>query len=700
MADSIFINWEQELNKIKTDYGKAMEEIRNLKRELYNLNYGTANKPKGRVIHDDHRLILSAPEIIIGNVNLAGILNPETNSTIIIRGNQVAVEGAGSTGSVKTRAPIIEQKAENPGIDGTEHKIEDLSSITSQACSVTIDSSNVDAEGAFLDPTPAGRGCVSVSSEDKINLSAQKSRRELKTKWEAKKDALGNVVNNEKTQLVERISSFQHKREEIEQLLGEREKIDREEYALRTDYHDLDELNLQIDEKSQEIVNFFFSCVDLGNQLIENQRQMGYFAKKANINVDNKEPTQTAITLSSESLVLNSYDGDEKPCTNKEAGVKISANVVKVDGPIDANGSLEQDSRFVVNTKKVELTTTGKKAVQKDADGTLVSGQFPAEGEVVINSKVINMQSVNTVVKDKKFQETGLAGEGKIIIRAKQIDLSNLNSSDVKVKDDGSIESASYKPEGKINILSGDMTISSMETKFSGDKAEDTNLDANSLIKIRSHKLMFDSTNKDGKLQGIALINAKTIALQANDADPQTGKFKEISSGSKISMYAADIDTFGKQRARFFSNQNVELSGKNALVAGTDTAEIKQTDSNLLTLSGGNAELSGSKNTLKGETTIKVLKSPSITVDNLTANKAIKAPNLSDGIMVDTKDTSTSSSKLKVNEEKGDDLGKDLVNDAGKATQMNQTSANDRLLNQPIDLASDEGLKKDKSEEV
>ena len=51
-------------------------------------------------------------------------------------------------------------------------------------------------------------------------------------------------------------------------------------------------------------------------------------------------------------------------------------------------------------------------------------------------------------------------------------------------------------------------------------------------------------------------------------------------------------------------------------------------------------------------------------------------------------------------EEKGDDLGKDLVNDAGKATQMNQTSANDRLLNQPIDLASDEGLKKDKSEEV
>ena len=82
-----------------------------------------------------------------------------------------------------------------------------------------------------------------------------------------------------------------------------------------------------------------------------------------------------------------------------------------------------------------------------------------------------------------------------------------------------------------------------------------------------------------------------------------------------------------------------------------ETAELKQGDKNFISLTGDNADISGSKVTVKGDTTINVLTSPNVTVDNLEAKSCIKAPNISDGMAVGGKDTSAGSGKLKVEEQ-------------------------------------------------
>jgi len=120
-----------------------------------------------------------------------------------------------------------------------------------------------------------------------------------------------------------------------------------------------------------------------------------------------------------------------------------------------------------------------------------------------------------------------------------------------------------------------------------------------------------------------------------------------------VEILGKETLTYGSEKAVLYSEkQTFAIGQEEASLHSGKLAEITQ-DGNVVRLEGGKVDISGSKNTLFGETTVNVLKSPSITVDNLTASKAIKAPNITDGVMVDTKNTSTSSAKSKAAESKG-----------------------------------------------
>ena len=140
MADSIFKKWDDKIDSLATaDFKKGvLEAIHKLKEEIYDLKVDRYNHQQGRIIQDDNRIVLSAPEIIIGDVNLGGILNPKGGSKVIIRSNDVNLEGVGNAGQLNLRAPIIRQTGENPGVDGNEHVVSSLCQIVSQAGSITI----------------------------------------------------------------------------------------------------------------------------------------------------------------------------------------------------------------------------------------------------------------------------------------------------------------------------------------------------------------------------------------------------------------------------------------------------------------------------------------------------------------------------------------------------------------------------------
>ena len=128
-----FEKWQSELEELQKSVKKDLEEIKRCKTEVQSMKNNltdTLGELKeltcGKYIRDEHRIILSAPEIIIGNVDKDGVLY-NMPSHIVVRGNDVNLEasGLGSLlgGSVTTRAAQIRNIAEDPGKDGNEHAV-------------------------------------------------------------------------------------------------------------------------------------------------------------------------------------------------------------------------------------------------------------------------------------------------------------------------------------------------------------------------------------------------------------------------------------------------------------------------------------------------------------------------------------------------------------------------------------------------
>ena len=165
MADSVYKSWDEKIDELTSGDFKegVLKAIRQLKDEIYNLKVDNFNQSMGKLIRDDKRIVLSAPEIIIGDVNFGGVLNPDAHSSVIIKGNDVSMQGAGNLGKIDMRAPIIEQIAENPGIDGNEHIIGDVSSLISQAANITIQSDRVQKDGAFPAVNSITEGGIRIS---------------------------------------------------------------------------------------------------------------------------------------------------------------------------------------------------------------------------------------------------------------------------------------------------------------------------------------------------------------------------------------------------------------------------------------------------------------------------------------------------------------------------------------------------------
>ena len=658
MADSIYKQWEKELQQVKSDYNKALNDIEALKKALYNLNYNAAANVSGRVIHDDHRLILSAPEIIIGNVNLAGILNPDGDSTIVIRGTKVSVEGAGDAGKVSTRAAVIEQTAENPGIDGTEHRVGNMSSVITQACSVTIDSSSTAAGGAFLDPIVAERGSVNISADAKVGISALKAKDSLLSRITQRENAVNTAFDTAKSDFENGLGQFSQKRSQIEKLLDERAKLDTEETAaLRTDYFDLDELNLQIDEKAVDIAGEFYTRLSNANKMIELERQKKYFAQfkqdTENLQDFSTSPTGTGIALSSESIQLSAVDGDNNLRTNKEAEVKIVSNAVKVEGVFDDKGSPGQSSVFAVNTRKVELSTAGRKDVQNDEDGSLKNATLPAEGDVIITSKNVTVQSVDAQMSNKEYKGEKLTENGNIVLRAENIGLSSLDATDVKYNDDGQVTESTNKPKGQVFILSKQVSVSSMGMKTKDGKTEETGFEDGSTFMVRTKDVSFSAADHQGKNAGSFSVNAKDLQIASINVDPKSQDFKEYTEGGKLSVYSQDLQFVASKSFSASSDEDMQFSSKKNLVLnGKESTVTMQDDKNYLQLKGGNTEMSGSKVNMKGDVNANALSVKVQTVDQIKITGAVESKNFSDSIFIGSKDTGTGSSGAQLDQDK------------------------------------------------
>ena len=86
--DYIFDEWKEKLSTFESSVEKDLKEIRQCKAEIQGLKVELINQmKKGRFVRDENRLVLSAPEVIIGNVDESGKLL--SGGYVVVRGQQV-----------------------------------------------------------------------------------------------------------------------------------------------------------------------------------------------------------------------------------------------------------------------------------------------------------------------------------------------------------------------------------------------------------------------------------------------------------------------------------------------------------------------------------------------------------------------------------------------------------------------------------
>lgn len=648
MADSVYKQWDEKIDELSGGDFKegVLKAIRKLKDEIYNLKVDNFNQSMGRVIRDDKRIVLSAPEIIIGDVNLGGVLNPGSQSKVVIKGTDVSLQGAGDVGRIGVQASIIEQIAENPGIDGNEHIIGEVSKIVSQAGSITIESDQVEKDGAFPTVSDTSEVGVRIRSDHRVDIQAAASRENRLQQIEKRIQNLKSSKNSLDEDLKNVKEEFKKQRQEIDELLEKKSKLANGEEDVRTDYHDMEELNIRIEELSTSLTETIFKYSNLLSMTGESARLLKYFNKqkeevsKESADAFKKQSTFSSVSVVSETVNISSMDADGNLRTNAGAGVNILTNAMNVMGDLDDKGSLLDSNKLMVNMKNVDIITAGAANVEIDDKDVINKAEYLNEGNVVIRSKNITLESVDYEIAEKKEKEKGLTADGKILLRSKTIEASTVNSKDVDVDDKGKLTKATYTSEGDVIINSKTVSVKAVDTQLDGGETKETALTKDSSFSVRAEKNSFSATDTEGKATGSVSINAKAIDVKSMDVEKENRTDSKLAEGGVIKTVAEKmyVGAFSKD----LKSKKIQAQSEEIGLFADKTLEAQQGEAKaVLQLADGNASVSGSKTQLYGETTINAktevkgeLKAPKATIDNIEAKSSLKSPNISDGMAV------------------------------------------------------------------
>ena len=575
-----FEDWQKELEELQKSVKKDLLDIRRCKMEVQSMKDDLTEAldemkelSNGKYIRDNNQIILSAPRILIGNVDKDGILW-NMPSEVVVRANDVNIEGVGLDeafgGKVTTRASRIHSIAEDPGKDGTERAVLPVSEIVSQAKSVALRSEDV--EGVFTTPACGGITGIELNSETGIILNATLSNEMKKDKLKSKGKELKNWIKDLESQSKDQKKSVESCMKDLKKLM-DFDDLTADVITTRTSYLDIQELYDSFNRNSASLYHAMAGYFQTLSQLAEANRQLTSIENMEK-EVDKKKSTfkdkstGTFISMRSESIGVLSVDGDGKYRENKESGVSITAKHVDI-GTFKADESLQDESTINLASRKVEISTIDPK-VERNDKGEITKGDYPAVGDVIIKSKNIQLETVDYEWKDKKQQEKMLTKDGTIAIRAEKVDVS--------------VTDTEGKATGQVEVNAKVVEVKSMDVDK--EKRTDKSLAAGSTMLLLSEKMY------------VGAKDSKTRSQQMQVASDKTGIFADT--------------TLELQQAKAV----VQLSGGNAAVGG------------------GNLDLYG-KTTLQGEVTAKgAITGGDIEMKNMKVKSSFKSPATSEGVAV------------------------------------------------------------------
>ena len=599
--DYIFKDWEKKMSAFESSVEKDLKEIRKCKADIQQMRNEIQQEKNGNYfLRDMNRIVLSAPEIILGNVDSDGVLYDGAASKIVLRGTDVDVEASGHGGQLEMRAASIRQIAEDPGTDGHEHVVGLLSEVVSQARTIVIQSD--DAHGAFS-AVPSSAGCgVRIHTDKHLEISATLAAETKEKMLDNRIKGLESQKSLLKEQAANHKESFSDLLKEIEELMQKREELVKDDNAIRSKYNEMEETNAELELITESLAEETRSYSAILAMLSETNRLLKCFKeekskiKKGDDFKDN--PTSCAVSIQGERINLASVDGDGNLRDTDSSGISLKANKVDV-AAIESDGKLKEKGEVRIQAKNIEVTTAGTvdAAYEKDE---LTTATYEAEGDFKLKSKNITIEGVDYEVADKKRKEKQLTEDSKIKLRAKTIEVSTEGSANVEVDDEGNVTKADYTAEGDIIV--------------------------------RSKTFFVAGTDSEGKLTGSVSINAKDISLKSMDTDKESHDDTELAAGSTM-LLVSETMNIGAQ-SKDIKSKKVEAMSEEISIAADKTLETNQGEGKaVVKLADGKADVEASEATIGCDTEVKgEVKAPKATIDKVEVKSSFKSPNITDGM--------------------------------------------------------------------
>ncbi|MDR1881988.1 MAG: hypothetical protein LBR26_04305 [Prevotella sp.] len=580
-----FALWKSALDDFQKNVEKDLDEIRKEKSEVQQMKNAILDRmDSGQYIRDEKRIVLSAPEIVIGNVDHSGVLwDKLAPSRITIRGNNVALEAVGvggaGTGTIVSRAGSIRTIAVDPGKDGLEEVAGETSEIVMQARNIGLVSDS--AADFFAERPFAGTG-IRIHSDKQVDIEATPSCELRETLLKDKEkglngraDALKKTATNEKKEIETLMK-------QMEDLVGQPD-LDADQDLLRSNFVDLEERHAEFQALSTALYDSMTGYFRTLSLLAETNRQAtsvktqsdGVSKLKSDFA---KQSTGAGISLRAERVDVASVDGDGNFRTNPEAGVSMQARNLSFAAN-NFDGSLAKDGMMSISAQTVSVSTVNPKMEKENAD-------YPAAGDVIVTSKNITLEAVDRELKDKKIQEKALTAGGTLSVRAEKIDVSATDTEG--------------KAAGQVSVNAKALEIKSMDVDK--DKRTDKSLAAGSTLLLLAEKMFAGGKDKDNKSKSVQVSSDKVGVFAKTTLELQQDEGKSL----------------------------VQMEGGNLSVSGGKTALFGET-----TVNG--------KATFKAD-----VKAGTVELDNIKIGTSFKSPCTSEGVaMPAPPSTAQLSAKLK-----------------------------------------------------
>ena len=632
--DYIFDEWKSVLEKFQSSVSKDLESIHQQKEEVQQMKTEIFEKLDSGLYHrDENRIIISAPEIILGNVTRSGELMGE-EGRVVVKGSEVSLEGVGEAGTIISRAPSIRQLAVNPGIDGLEEVVCDTSEIVSHASDIVIQSD--DATDAFSQmPASAGKGGIRIQANTNLHLESAVSSENRKKMIEKTMSALDSQISDLESQMSNQKSEVDKIFSSLKDLYDKDEKLNDEDSLLpRINLEDLEEIHEQVNDMLPMLYHTTMDFIRTISLLAEaNRKKTALKTEKDAIKTGDdfkKNSTGASMTIVAESIDVSTADADGNLHTNAEAGINVRTPYMGISMR-DEKGTLTKDSRFEVNTQNVEFSTVNPTGEGKE---------FPCEGNVTILSKNIDLAAVDYQFADKKTKEKQLTADGKVSITAKTVEVGTINPKDIDRDDKGKLTKGTYTAEGDVIIRSKTISMETLDYEVADGKLKTKALTKDSSIKMRSEKINVLAADAEGKATGSISLNAKAVAMKSMDVDKEKLTDSALAAGSTMTLVSEKMYLGAKSKD--VKSKKLQAVSQEMGLFADNTFEAQQGDGKaVVQLSGGNASVGGSKTQVYGDTTINAktevkgeLKAPKVVGDSIEAKSALKSPNISDGMGV------------------------------------------------------------------